>query len=539
MSFPLRADQASPLAPKSDEEVIKEDGDSEEGAKDEAAAEDEQPEQTGLQIDLDGFETRAVQLPVNRGSFSQLARQRQGPAHVCPAAACRETNQTGIKLLDLKPDDKKEAAVLDGAGFFALSADGKQILVRQGPRMAIVKAQPKQKLDKPIDTRSLKTLVDPLQEWRQIFHDAWRMQRDFFYDPTMHGVDWNGIRDSYAAMLDDCATREDVSYVIREMISELNVGHAYYREGRGTESQPRVTVGMLGADLRAGSGRLPNPQDPARSSLGFRCSRPAESTGSRSEIGRLSAGRQRRSDRSCQRSLGSLPGDGQPDRHADAGRLCHDRGRLQRGDRPVVLQRGQPALPPLDRSQPRLRRREDRRTGRLHLRAGHRAERTETICFVSSMPRPTRRRSSSTSAGTAAARFRPASSKLLNRPVTNYWARRHGEDWMWPPDSHQGPKTMLINGQAGSGGDAFPAYFKQAGLGKLIGTRTWGGLVGISGGPAMVGRFVGDGAVFRLLRSRRQLGHRRLRCGSRHRSHCRTLAAGQRRRPAAGTRQSR
>ena len=76
--------------------------------------------------------------------------------------------------------------------------------------------------------------------------------------------------------------------------------------------------------------------------------------------------------------------------------------------------------------------------------------------------------------------------ELLNRPVTNYWARRDGKDWVWPPDGHNGPKAMLINGLAGSGGDAFPYYFKQAGLGKLIGTRTWGGLVGISGNPALM-----------------------------------------------------
>ena len=77
-------------------------------------------------------------------------------------------------------------------------------------------------------------------------------------------------------------------------------------------------------------------------------------------------------------------------------------------------------------------------------------------------------------------------SLLLNRPVTNYWARPDGNDWTWPPDSHQGPKCMLINGLAGSGGDAFPYYFKQAGVGKLIGMRTWRGLVGISGNPGLM-----------------------------------------------------
>ena len=76
--------------------------------------------------------------------------------------------------------------------------------------------------------------------------------------------------------------------------------------------------------------------------------------------------------------------------------------------------------------------------------------------------------------------------ELMNRPVTNYWAKRDGRDWTWPPDAHHGPKCMLTNGMAGSGGDMFPALFKQASLGKLIGTRTWGGLVGISGNPGMI-----------------------------------------------------
>jgi tricorn protease len=76
--------------------------------------------------------------------------------------------------------------------------------------------------------------------------------------------------------------------------------------------------------------------------------------------------------------------------------------------------------------------------------------------------------------------------ELLNRPPTNMWARRHGRDWNWPPDGHYGPKAMLINGLAGSGGDMFPWLFKQNNLGQLIGTRTWGGLVGISGVPPLV-----------------------------------------------------
>ncbi|MGH7652850.1 MAG: S41 family peptidase [Gemmatimonadaceae bacterium] len=76
--------------------------------------------------------------------------------------------------------------------------------------------------------------------------------------------------------------------------------------------------------------------------------------------------------------------------------------------------------------------------------------------------------------------------ELLNRPITNYWKTRQGADWQWPPIAHNGPEAMLINGWSGSGGDAFPFYFKKAGLGPLIGRRTWGGLIGISGTPDLV-----------------------------------------------------
>ncbi|MCH8508778.1 MAG: hypothetical protein LAT64_08420 [Phycisphaerales bacterium] len=76
--------------------------------------------------------------------------------------------------------------------------------------------------------------------------------------------------------------------------------------------------------------------------------------------------------------------------------------------------------------------------------------------------------------------------ELLNRPRTNYWKRRDGKDWPWPYDSHQGPKAMLINGNAGSGGDMFPWLFRHNEIGKLIGTRTWGGLIGITGVPGLI-----------------------------------------------------
>ncbi len=126
--------------------------------------------------------------------------------------------------------------------------------------------------------------------------------------------------------------------------------------------------------------------------------------------------------------------------------------------------------------------------------------------------------------------------ELLNRPILAYWAVRDGASQQWPPVAHRGPQVMLINGWSGSGGDAFPTYFREAGLGPLIGTRTWGGLIGISGAPALAD---GGGVTVPDLpdvRSERSVVRRGPRRRPRHRRGRRSRAAGRRERSAAGAR---
>ena len=93
--------------------------------------------------------------------------------------------------------------------------------------MAIVDVAPKQKMDKKLSTSSMETMVNPPEEWRQIFNDAWRIERDYFYDPNMHGVDWPAMRERYGSLLDDVITRWDLNFVIGELIAELNASHTY------------------------------------------------------------------------------------------------------------------------------------------------------------------------------------------------------------------------------------------------------------------------------------------------------------------------
>ena len=206
-----------------------------------------------FQIEFDHITRRIFQLPIEQGSFGRLAVNYKNQL-----IYARVGESSSIMLFDMQDDEPKEKIVVSGTGNFRLTSDGKQMLVNRNRSGYIVKAAAGQKLDDAVPTRGMTVTIAPREEWQQVFNEAWRIERDFFYDPQMHGVDWPAIRDHYAAMLPDCASRADVGFVIGEMISELNVGHAYYRPGRtGGIRLGRQPRGVAG--LRVGAGRRPLP----------------------------------------------------------------------------------------------------------------------------------------------------------------------------------------------------------------------------------------------------------------------------------------
>ncbi len=150
-----------------------------------------------------------------------------------------------------------------------LSRDGKKMLVRSGANAYIVGTTPAQKLDKPLSTAGMSLTVDPLAEWHQMFNDAWRIERDYFYDPGMHGVDWNLMKKRYGSLIDDAVSRWDVTFVLGELIGELSSSHTYVQGGQ-TEVGPRRGVGLLGADYTLEKRRVPHREDHRRWRVGQR-----------------------------------------------------------------------------------------------------------------------------------------------------------------------------------------------------------------------------------------------------------------------------
>jgi tricorn protease-like protein/C-terminal processing protease CtpA/Prc len=449
--------------------------------KEEAKAEAEEAEvEEKVEIEIEGFERRAMQLPVPRGAFSDLTVNHKNQLIY---TRFKPGGPPDIMLFDITDEKKQEKTVTKGAGGYELSADGKKLIVLRGGGGAIQNASAGAS-GKNVVTAGMTTTIDPREEWHQLFVEAWRLQRDYFYVDNMHGVDWPAVRSHYEKMLDDCVTRDDLSYVIREMISELNIGHAYYFGG-DVEDQPRETVGMLGVEweLADGAYRITGICEGAAWDVDAR--NPLRQPGVDVKAGEYLL------------AVNGVPVDTAKDPWAAfvglAGRTItitvSEKPQLDEDARDVVVK-------PLS-SEANLRYREWIEKNRAHVEAmsdgkvGYIYVPDTSVNGQNNLVRQYFGQIEKQAliiderwngGGQVPSRF----IEMLNRPITNYWARRDAKDFKWPPDAHHGPKCMLINGLAGSGGDLFPWYFREARLGPLIGTRTWGGLVGISGNPQLI-----------------------------------------------------
>ncbi len=507
---PLKAETGSPFKPESDEEewddgsdddeegdekdgddkdddADEEDGDDDNKDGDEVDEDgDDEEEVEPVEIEIGDFERRAITIPVERGSFTSLAVNDKGHLLYTRQARRGSTDKPSIKIFDLDNDDREEETVLSGYGSFTMSDDGKKILVAKARSYAIVNSAADQKTDKStLKLDGMMSRIDPRKEWTQIFREAWRIQRDFFYDPNMHGVDWVAVREQYEPMLADCVTREDVTFVIGEMIAELNVGHAYVRSGPEAESAPTVSVGMLGVDFEQlnGAYRIAHIHEGAPWDYDARgpLSQPNVDVKVGDyllEVNGVAIDAERAPWAAFQGMAGQV-----------VTLTVSEKAEVDDDARHVIVKTMNNEANLRYRSWVEEKRayvhdRSDGRVGYIYVpNTGVQGQNELIRQFHGQLDKDALIIDERwNGGGQIPTRF----IELLNRPVANYWARRDGRDWTWPPDAHHGPKCMLINGLAGSGGDYFPFYFKDRGLGKLIGTRTWGGLVGISGNPGLI-----------------------------------------------------
>ena len=186
----LDKDTLSPLAPKNDEVAIKKDEEKKSDDKDKKKDEDKKDEKSNeTKITLDGFEGRVVILPPEAGNYSNLQAVKGKVLYIKNPPSGSQGEKRSIVYYDL--EKREEKTVMTDVGNFTTSADGKKIMVSKQGGFFVVDIAPDQKLEKKMPTDQMEMTVVPREEWKQIFNDTWRFERDFFYDPNMHGVNWN------------------------------------------------------------------------------------------------------------------------------------------------------------------------------------------------------------------------------------------------------------------------------------------------------------------------------------------------------------
>ena len=487
VAVPLRVDVASPLAPRNDVEDNGED-EAEQGeenddkkGKDEKKDDDKPKKAESVKIDLEGFEARAVVLPPDAGLYRGLAAVKGKVLYQRRPRTGSDSEKSPIVFWDL--EDREEKTILDSADGYGVSADGKKMIVISNGSVAIVDVAPKQKMDKPLATSSMEMTVNPPEEWRQIFTDAWRLERDYFYDPNMHGVDWPAMRVRYGALLDDVITRWDLNFIIGELIGEMSTSHSY-RGGGDVERGEQRGVGLLGVDWALVDGA-------------FRIAKIVTAAPWDAEVrSPLAEPGVDVSEGDWVLAVNGTPIDTSADPWAAFEGLAettviltvNDQASFDGAREVLVETLGSEArlrnLAWIERNRRKVDEATDGRVGYIYVPSTGIGGQTELF----RMWRPQISKDGLiiderfNNGGQIPDRF----IELLNRPLYNFWAVRSGKDWQTPFMSQVGPKVMLINSWSGSGGDAFPYYFRAAGLGPLIGTRTWGGLIGYSGRPPLI-----------------------------------------------------
>ena len=491
----LKKDLPSPVPPQSDEEKPK-DGEKPaadagkaapaEEKKGEAKGKDEKAEKpVKVEIDFEGLGQRVVALPIPAKNYAGLAAGKAGQLFLVEAPVVDTSDgPPKFALSRFELESRKTEQLLEGISAFALSANGEKMLVRTGAKWAIVASdKPPKPGDGVLATQDLQVWVDPRAEWRQMYREAWRIERDFLYDPNFHGLDLAAAERAYEPFLAAVASRSDLTALFEEMTGNLTIGHMFVRGGTGPKAE-EVKVGLLGADYAVENGRYRIKRVYDGENWNPELAAPLTQPGVNVKAGEYLLAVGGRDLTSADNVYSFFLATAGKQTVLRVGPAPDGKGAR---DVTVVPVESEESLRHLAWVEGNRRKVDDLSGGRVayvHLpdTAGGGYTSFNRYFFAQ--------------VGKQAAvldeRYNHGGDladyiiDYLRRPPMSRVMAREGEDYTEPVASIYGPKVMIINQFAGSGGDAMPWYFRKAGIGTLVGVRTWGGLVGIGGYPVLM-----------------------------------------------------
>ena len=492
----LKKGDPSPVEPQSDEEKTAEEkkdagGDKAKEADQRKAGEKgkegekKKEEPAKVVIDLDGIGQRIVSLPMKAARYEGLDAGKAGTlflTEIVDVPRFGQPNPATVSKFDFTT--RKTEPFLSGIRAFAVSANGEKVLYRQGEGWFIAgtAAAPKQG-DGALKLDGMETYVDPREEWNQMYHEVWRIERDFLYDPNLHGLNLAATEKKYSVYLKGLGGRADLNYLFDEMLGEITIGHMFIAGG-DTPKPNQVRGGLLGADYKIENGRYRFARIYNGENWNPELHAPLTQPGVDVKVGDYLLEVEGRDVRP--------PAEVYSFFENTAGKQI----KIRVGPSPDGQDSRQVTVVPLG-SEFALRNRaweEDNRRKVDELSGGKLAYVHVPDTAVGGWLNFNRFYFAQVDKQGAVIdeRYNHGGEvadyiiDMLKRPLRNCAVSREGEKFCSPLAQIYGPKTMIINEMSGSGGDALPWMFRQDKVGPLVGTRTWGGLVGIYGYPPLM-----------------------------------------------------
>jgi tricorn protease len=506
----LSKEESSPLAPLSDEEKPKsESADSSDGGASAdspaaAAAEKGKEAEKGkpeaekgkretvpvpaVKVDFENIDQRILALPVPARDYAGIAAGKSGELYLAelPPGAEEEEGPgppaATVTKFDMKT--RKTTPVIAGVQAFILSFNGEKYLYAQNRRWGIAAtAAPPKPGEGLLNLADMKVYVDPRAEWKQMYHEVWRIERDFFYAPNFHGVDLGKLEAEYAKYLPGLTSREDENFLFNQMLGDLNVGHMFVRGGE-IPIVPPVQVGLLGADYTVANGRYRiatlyrgenwNPQ------LKAPLTQPGVNAAVGDYILAVNGRELRAPDNLYSYFLDTVGKDVvlRVGPNAD-GRGARDVTVVPIADELTLRHRGW-----MLHNMQTVDQLSGGKLAYVYLPdTGLGGFSSFNRYYMAQVGKEGAVLDERFNGGGLIANY---IIEILQRKLTSYWYTREGAVFTSPLDAIYGPKVMITNQFAGSGGDWMPWAFKHTGIGPTIGERTWGGLVGIYNYPPLI-----------------------------------------------------
>jgi tricorn protease len=478
----LAKDTKSPFEPKSDEVEIKGD---EKPAKKENPKPESSESAVNVKVDIDGLQDRIAALPIAPGNYGNL-EAADGKLYYIKSSS--KDRKPTLLMYDFDKLKETEIGPFEG---FEISADGKKMLVGQDGSYAIIDL-PNSKVDlkEKLDLSDMKMVIDHHAEWNQIFHEVWRQYRDFFYPPNMNGVDWEAIEKKYEPLVPYVNHRADLTYILGEMIGELNSGHTYVGGGEMPKPQ-RIMTGLLGAQLV----RDPDSKyykitkilkgenwDPSVRS-------PLTDIGVRASVGDYILAVNGKPTNTMTNIYASLVGTVGKQVTLTLNSEPKEEGSHETVVIPIGDERPLYYYDWVEGNIAKVTKATDGKIGYIHIPDMGVFGLNEFVQYY--YPQLTKQGLIIDVRGNGGGNVSSMIIERLRREIAMIDIARNTSISTDPGGLVLGPKVMLIDEFSASDGDIVAYRFKKYHMGKLIGKRTWGGVVGIRGSlPLLDGGYV-------------------------------------------------